>query len=185
MRRDSCREAIDPCGVWPYVLATVPLSTPAGWGLLAAVVLFVAFLLFKSRVSLSPRDPAIAEARRKIKRAKKRARQAADDREARVRAWLDAARIARDELDRPRLAASFALRAARVDPDHVTAITMMAESFREAGRYRAAEKFLWRRLDGPHGPGYDAAFEQLVALYEGPMRKRERAQALRAMRRAS
>jgi len=145
-------------------------------------MLFAAFLLLKSRVSLLPRDPAIVEARRRIRAAKKRARKAATDSEARVRAFLDAARIARDELERPRLAASYALRAARVDPDHVTAITMMAECFREAKRYRAAEKFLWRRLDGPNGPGYDAAFEQLVALYEGPMRKRERAQALRAMR---
>jgi hypothetical protein len=149
---------------------------------LAAVVLFVAFVLFKSRVSLLPRDPTLTEARRKIRAAKKRARKAGDDTEGRVRAWLDAARIARDELDRPRLAASFALRAARVDPDHVTAITMMADTFKEAQRYRAAEKFLWRRLDGPYGPGYDAAFDELVELYEGPMRKRERAQALKAMR---
>jgi hypothetical protein len=149
---------------------------------LAAVVLFAAFLLLKSRVSLLPRDPAIAEARRRIREAKKGARKAAGDDAARVRALLDAARIARDDLESPRLAASYALRAARVDPDHVTAITLMAASFREAGRYRAAEKFLWRRLDGPKGPGYDAAFEELLSLYDGPMHERERAQALRSMR---
>lgn len=158
------------------------MTNPAGWGLLAAVILFAAFLLLKSRFSFLPRDPSVGAARKRIRAAKKRARAAANDPDARVQAFLDAAAIAREDLGRPRLAASYALRASRADPDHVEAITLMAEAFREAKRFRAAEKFLWRRLDGPTGPGYDAAFEQLVALYEGPMRRRERAQALKAMR---
>ncbi len=158
------------------------LTTPAGWALLATVILFAAFLLLKSRISFLPRDPAVGDARKRIRAAKKRARKAAGDRDARVKALLDAAQIAREDLGRPRLAASYALRASRANPNHAGAITLMAETFREAKRYRAAEKFLWRRLDGPTGVGYDAAFEQLLALYDGPMHRRERAQALRTMR---
>ncbi len=157
-------------------------DTPAGYGLVAAVLLFVVFLLFKATVGLRPRDPAMAEARRRIGEAKLRARAAGTDTEARVRAWLEAARIARDELARPRLAASFAHRAVKFGPNDVEAIGTMAQCFREAKRYRALERFLWRRLDGDAGPGYDRAFDELLSLYEGPMRKRERAHALQKLK---
>lgn len=145
-------------------------------------MLFVGFLLLKSRVSLRPRDPVRAEATRKIREAKKRARDGAGDDRARLEAWLEASRVALEELGRPRLAGSFAVRAAQIDPDSEEAYALMADSFRDAKRYRALERFLWRRLDGPRGPGYDRAFAELVDLYQGPMHAPERAHALEAMR---
>lgn len=157
-------------------------DTPAGWGLLAAVILFVAFLLLKSRIPLLPRDPADREARRRIGEAKRRARAAGADRAARARAWLDAAAIALEDLDDANLAASCAKRAVRADPDDAEALDAVIGALEAAGRERALERFLWRRLQGPTGPAYDRAFEKLLALYDGPLRRPERAAALRALR---
>lgn len=157
-------------------------ETPAGWGLLAAVLLFVVFLLVKSRVPLLPRDPALAEARRRIGAAKRRARGAGSDGALRAQAWLEAAGIALDELEDAGLSASYAKRASRAAPDDARAIAAVIEALRNANRHRALERYLWRRLQGPTGPAYDRAFEELLALYDGPLRRPERAAALRALR---
>lgn len=157
-------------------------ETPAGWGLLVAVVLFAGFLLLKSRVALLPRDPRIADARRRIADAKRAARAARDDASARARAWLDAAKIALDELGNAGLSASFAKRAARNSPADPAPVEAVITALRRARRNRALERYLWRRLQGETGPAYDRAFEELLTLYEGPLRKPERAAALRALR---
>lgn len=157
-------------------------ETPAGWGLLAAVTLFVAFLLLKSRIPLLPRDPAVAEARRRIAEARRRARRAGADPGARARAWLEAAAIALDELEDPGRSASYAKRASRADPDDAQAVRAVIGALRASGRHRALERYLWRRLQGPTGEAYDRAFEELLSLYEGPLRRPERAAALRALR---
>lgn len=157
-------------------------ETPAGWGLLVAVALFVGFLLLKSRVALLPRDPAQVAARRRIAEAKRRAKAARDDRPARARALLEAASIALEELDDPGLSASFGKRASRADPEDATAVDAVITAMRAARRHRALERYLWRRLQGPTGPAYDRAFEELLSLYDGPLRRPERAAALRALR---
>lgn len=172
---------IDQKGRGPYVACVMP-QTPAGWGLLLAGFLFLAFVLFKSRMSLLPRDPARAEARKRIAEAKRRARKARSDPARKARAWREAAQIALEDLRRPNLAGSYALRAVRVRPDDLAALEILVTALRGAKRYRALEKFLWRRLRGEPGPGYDKAYDALLELYEGPLRRRERAQALRAMR---
>jgi hypothetical protein len=152
---------------------------------LVVVALFLAFLLFKVWFGLLPANASRAEAKKRIAEAKRRARQAGKDRNARATAWREAARVALDELERPSLAGSYAQRAVRAQPDDVHAIALLSEALRTAGRYRTLDRLLWRRLRGKPGPGYDRAFEELLALYEGPMRRREQAQALRAMRRRS
>ncbi len=157
-------------------------ETPAGWGLLAAVVLFLGFLLLKSRVALLPRDPAVVEARRRIAEAKRRARIAGPDRKLRASAWLEAAAVALQELEDPALSASYAKRASRAAPDDASAVAAVIGALRASGRHRALERYLWRRLQGPTGEAYDRAFEELLALYEGPLRRPERAAALRALR---
>ena len=157
-------------------------ETPAGWGLLVAVVLFVGFILLKSRIPLLPRDPAVVAARRRIAAAKRRAKAAREDRRVRAEAWRQAAGIALDELDDPGLAASYAMRASRADPDDADAVSAVIRALHAGGRTRALERHLWRRLQGPTGDAYDRAFEQLLALYDGPLRKPERAAALRALR---
>jgi len=161
-------------------------ETPAGWGLVAAVVLFAAFLVVKSLVSLRPEDPARARARRRIAEAKRRARGAGADRRARARAWLVAADIALEELDNPGLAASYARRAGRADPEDPAPVSLVARALRKSRRLRTLERFLWRRLQVTgSGPAYEHAFDELLHLYEGPLRRPERAAALRSMRAAA
>lgn len=155
----------------------------ASWGLLVAVVLFVGFLVFKSRLPLVGADPARANARKRIADAKRRARDSGADRARRARAWRDAAGIALDELRRPNLAASYARRAERADPDDAESVGMLARVLRRATRYRALEKLLWRRLaDDKRGDAWDRAFDELLSLYEGPLRRPAQARVLRKLR---
>ena len=79
-------------------------------------------------------------------------------------------------------------RAERLDPNDVEAVGMLAVSLRRAARYRALERFLWRRLAGgpePDRAGYERAFSELLKLYEGPLRRPETAEGLRRMREQS
>jgi hypothetical protein len=157
-------------------------QTPSGWALLVALAAFVAFLLFKSRFSLLPRSETRKEARTRIAEAKRAARSAGDDDHARASAWRRAARIALDDLRRPGLAASYARRALRVSADDVEAMEITVDALTRVRRLRALEKLLWRRLEGEPGPGYERAWDELLALYEGPLRRRAQARALRQLR---
>jgi hypothetical protein len=158
-------------------------DSPAGWALLIAVLLFVAFLALKSRIAVSRGTPEQADARRRIGEAKRRARETSDGK-ARAAAWREAAAIALDGLQRPSLAASYARRAERADPDDVGAVEILTVALRRASRYRALERFLWRRLAGAPGASHDRAFESLCELYDGPLRRPVWTQALRSLRRA-
>lgn len=157
---------------------------PTTWALLAALALFVAFLVVKSRIPLTGRDPARVEARKKLLGIKQRAREARDDPKARARAWREAASVALDELGRPNLAAAFARRADRADPEDVASLQVLAEAMRRGRRYRGLEKLLWRRLAEDHASGVRAerAFELLLQLYDGPMRRPHQATVLRTLR---
>ena len=84
------------------------------------------------------------------------------------------------------MAASYARRAERANPDDAAAVRVLSLSLREAGRLRALERLLWRRLaQEGHGPAHLKAYDELIALYAGPLRCPERATVLRRMRRAS
>ena len=74
----------------------------------------------------------------------------------------------------------------RLDPADADAVGLLALSLRKASRFRALERFLWRRLadDAPGGAAYERAYSELLALYEGPLRRPEMASALRSMRAA-
>ena len=92
----------------------------------------------------------------------------------------DAATIALEELARPSLAASYARRAERIDPGDAQAVSLVALTLRRAARYRALERFLWRRLaEHAPGAGRDSIERELCALYEGPLRRPEIAAGLR------
>jgi hypothetical protein len=155
---------------------------PASWVLLAAVILFVLFMLVKLRVPLTGPSERV-EAKRRLGDVKQRVRDAHDDPQGRARALREAANVALEELGQPNLAASYARRAERADPEDTSAVHVLAVALRRANRYRALEKLLWRRLaNAPPGPVYERAFEELLSLYEGPMRRRAQAKVLRELR---
>lgn len=156
------------------------------WALLGAVVVFVLFLALKSRLG---GDASTKAARESLARAKRNVRDATTP-VARAAAWREAARVALDELERPGLAATFARRAEREDPIHDEALPLLARTMRSAQRHQALTKLLWRRLaevplDSPHA---DRLMTELLALYEGPLRRPAQASVLRTLwqaRRAS
>jgi hypothetical protein len=175
-------------------------SEPTSLALVLVGLLFAAFILLKLYRPAVTRTPQGKEARRRIIEAKNRARDRSLQPGLRASAWREAAAAALEGLRHPSLAATYARRAERLDPDDAEAVGLLAMSLRRAARYRALERFLWRRLaatgsaaGGPvaaggspapePGAGYDRAFSELLKLYEGPLRRPEIAEALRAMRR--
>ncbi|MDQ3037789.1 MAG: hypothetical protein M3Y87_35675, partial [Myxococcota bacterium] len=93
------------------------------------------------------------------------------------------AEIALAELRRPRLALRYARWADEATPGDAATIELIARTMRRTGRHRALERFLWRSMDTHRGgPAEAAAFDALLALYEGPLNAPERARVLRAMR---
>jgi hypothetical protein len=156
------------------------------WLLLVVGALFLSYLFVKMRGALVPGTPAKREARRLIERAKRRAREPGRSAKERADAWREAAMVALEQLERPNLAASYARRAERADPEDPAAVKVLSLTFREAGRLPALERLLWRRLSQvPKGAAFTRAFAELVSLYEGPLRRPERAMVLRRLRDAS
>jgi hypothetical protein len=155
--------------------------------LLVAGGVFLLYVLLKSRVSFVPRTAEARAARQRIGQAKKRARLASAPIAERAAAWREAADTALSELDRPDLAASYALRAERLDPEDRAAVGLLSLAMRKSTRLRALEKLLWRRLDSHvvASPAYEEAFTQLNDLYTGPLRAPERARALQKLRKPS
>jgi hypothetical protein len=156
------------------------------WVLLLVGALFFAYLFVKLKLSLLPGTPAVREAKRQIEQAKRRAREPGRTPKERADAWREAAMVALEQLERPNLAASYARRAERADPEDAAAVRILSRTMREAGRLRALERLLWRRLSQvPSGAAFTRAFAELVSLYEGPLRRPERALVLRRLRDAS
>lgn len=151
------------------------------WALLVVVVLFVIFVIVKSRIPLF-RDPELVEARRRVRAAKAKAREAKGDPKARAAAYREAAEAAL-EVGRTGLAASYARRADKADPDAEGGVRLIARAMRAGERHRALEKLLWQRLDGVDLQGERARrlFDELLALYDGPLHRRAQAQVLRQM----
>lgn len=153
--------------------------SPLGIGLLVATGLFGLFVLLKSRYSLVGKQPGLKEARQRFAAAKARARASHADPEAHATALREAALIALEELSRPNLAASYARRAARAAPNDGESIRVAALAMRRAHRYAALERLLWRRLDQELGE--ESSFRELIALYEGPLKRPAQARVLRAL----
>ena len=152
------------------------------WILLAAVLLFVTFLVIKSRIALF-RDPELAASRKRLGEARALARSAKDDRALRAKAYREAATIALDELGRSGLAASYARRADRADPEKGQSLKLLSRAMTRAGRHRGLEKLLWRRLDEVALDSERAGhlMDELVTLYEGPLRRHYTARVLRTL----
>lgn len=155
------------------------------YSLFLAAIGFAAYLGWRLHLALlRPRDDAEARRRYRDLRAASRA-----ERNPKIKAslYLEAARSALLELERPNLAASLARRAERLDPSSDEALPLLIEAMIEADRLRALERLLLRKLDrlGADEPSYAAAFGALLKLYEGPLRLPEKAKLLRRLQKDS
>jgi hypothetical protein len=152
--------------------------------LVLAGMAIVAFVLFKPQLIGRARSPTAAAARKAIAAAKQRARDAGAGTSARAAALREAALLALNELHQPGLAASFARRAERLDPQNADTFGLLASSLRNASRFRALERMLWRRLGSAHITESDCqrALEELISLYQGPLKRTEIALALQRFR---
>ena len=150
--------------------------------LVIAGTFFVAFLLVRL---LSLRVPAgrtreAEQARAELADVLRRARDRALGDSERASALREAAEISLDRLQRPGLAASYARRAERMDPEDSAVVSVLSRAMWRRARYRALERLLWKRLarTGMHGPSANAAIKELVGLYRGPLRRPEIADGL-------
>jgi hypothetical protein len=153
---------------------------------LALVLAGIAFVVFLLAKLLLPRGVSRSGRRaeqRRLMEAQGRARDHALPVADRAAALRDAAAIALDELRRPGLAASYARRAERLDPRDGEAVGLLASALRQAARFRALERLLWRRLgEGePSDAGHERALRELISLYEGPLKRPEIATGLRKL----
>ncbi len=157
-----------------------------GIALAVAGALFLLYVLVRLRISLVPTTPEARTAQQRIQEAKVRARKPGVTPQERAEAWRDAALAALEGLKRPNLAASYARRAERACPQDAVAVQVLSLSMREAGRLRALERLLWRRLaedgDGPLRAAHNRVYEELIQLYDGPLKCPERAIVLRRMK---
>ncbi|MCS6798628.1 MAG: hypothetical protein NZ898_08860 [Myxococcota bacterium] len=145
-----------------------------------AVALLVTWIAARAVLASRGRRGVPSERRAELDGLKARAR-AGTEPEARAAAWLEAARLAM-QVRRPDLAASYALRARRAAPRSTEAIDALVRALRARRRYRALERLLWRALaEQDDAPVRTHLLEALVSLYEGPLRDRHRARALRRL----
>ncbi len=161
-------------------------ADPLSLALAIAGALFLFYVLLKLRYSLLPASAEVRDVKRRIQQAQVRAHDRSASAEVRARAFCEAAQVALEELGRPNLAASYARRAQRVDPSLAEPVRLLSMSLQRGGRLRALERLLWRRLAHEDtSPGYQCAYDELVKLYSGPMKKPDRAAVLKRMRTAS
>jgi hypothetical protein len=104
----------------------------ASWALLVAVVLFIVFVLVKSRFPLVARGPSSVEGRKRVAELKREVKRAAEAPPAeRARVLRRAAAEALEE-GRPQLAASWARRADRVDPGDASTVGLLSRAMRRS-----------------------------------------------------
>jgi hypothetical protein len=154
---------------------------------LVAGVLFVAFLMFKLLPVTGGVGDAAALPRRRMTEARKRASDRSLGARERASALREAAGIALEELGRPGLAASYARRAERLDPESTEVVGLLALTMRRASRLSALERLLWRRVaEGqPESAPAQRAVQELIALYDGPLKRPEVGEALRRLSRTT
>ncbi len=150
--------------------------------LLAAGALFVAFVFLKLLAPVRGGAAQGREGKRRIAEAMARARDRALTAAQRAAALREAAAIAL-EIGRPGLASSYAHRAERLDPHDAAAVGLLATALRRASRFRALERLLWRRIAGGDAgdEGGTRALQELIALYDGPLKRPEIAAGLRKL----
>lgn len=123
-----------------------------------------------------------APARLEISRAISVASDTAREPAVRAAALVKAGRAALGELGKARLAAHHAEWAHRLAPAHPDVVALAVDALTPIRAYARLERLLWVSLDASEGAARDTALDALAVLYEGPMRRPERARALRRLR---
>jgi hypothetical protein len=177
------------CAVAPVLgVFWAPMNDQArSLALVIAGLAFVAFLLGKLLLPLgSRRRPAYRQGQARLAEARRRARDRGLSVAERATALREAAVAALEDLERPNLAASYARRAERLEPENADAVGLVASSLRRTSRFRALERMLWRRLSSTESSSgsYQRALHELIDLYAGPLKRPEVAEALRRMSQA-
>jgi hypothetical protein len=154
-----------------------------GIAVVVAGAAFVLFLLFKLLRPQGGRGAAARAARERIAAAQRRGADRTATPALRAAALREAALIALEELRSPNLASSYARRAQRLDPGSAESLGLLANALRRASRYSALERLLWRRLaDGDlQTDTYGRALDELIDLYEGPLKRPDVSRALRSL----
>jgi hypothetical protein len=158
-------------------------TDPQSLVLFAGGCLFLLYLVVRMMVLRRGRSAATAAAHAQITQAKRRAADQALPVTERAAALRQAALVALESLRRPGLAASYARRAERLDPQAAESTTLLAAALRQGGKYRALERMLWRRMSQQEKSSAEfvKALGELLSLYEGPLHRPEVAAALRKM----
>jgi len=150
------------------------------WILLAALAAFALFIFLNA---WWPRSISAErkEAWRRLQHAKRRARRASDPKDQALM-WQQAADAAL-VLGQTHQAATFALNAERAAPKDGAVLASVTSILKKTARYAALEHYLWRRLSLSElgAEEFDHFFNELVALYEGPMRRVGWAKTLRRL----
>jgi hypothetical protein len=104
----------------------------------------------------------------------------------RASAFVEAGREANDALRKPRLAARYAHYAHELAPGDPTVVAFTIEAMRLAKRHVGLERALWLSLDrAADDTTFETARAALVALYDGPLKRPERARVLAKLERAA
>jgi hypothetical protein len=102
--------------------------------------------------------------------------------EERARALVEAGRAALTKLEKPRLAAHHAEWAHEILPADADVVELAITALSASRGYARLERLLWTSLDASEDPALRArVVDALGSLYEGPMRRPERARALRRL----
>jgi hypothetical protein len=156
--------------------------TETNAALLAAALLFFLFIATQALLPALAGRKARRAAHSQISNAVARGSDEKRPAPERAAAYREASELALIELHRPRLAVRYALWADKAAPNEAATISLVARAMTRAKKHRALERYLWKALDAaPAGEAHAAAFDALIALYEGPLHGPERARVLRAL----
>lgn len=156
-----------------------PEWTPYALGTVAA--LLVAYVVFMGIVPTLRRRQGTAAARAKMSKAVAEGSDTRRSAEERARALRDAAKIALEELRRPRLAARYTEWSQKLVPGDEAVVPLAVAAFGAARRFAALERLLWSTLAASKDARHSPALGALETLYEKSLRRPERAAALRAL----
>jgi hypothetical protein len=165
----------------PELVSLPPWMMP----LLAALAGLLALLVVvQGLLPVLRRPPGAPAARARLSAAVARGSDATQPAAERARAFVEAGREARDALQRPRLAARYAHHAHALAPGQLDVVAFAVSTMRAARRHVGLERALWISMDrAADDATFEAARSALVALYEGPLKRPERARVLAGLRR--
>lgn len=149
--------------------------------LLVVAVAFVALVAVRGILPALRARRAAAPARLSISRAVSVASDAQRPAAERAAALVEAGRAALGELHKPRLAAHHAEWAHRIAPADPDVVALAIDALTRIRGHARLERLLWVSLDASEGHARARVLEALADLYDGPMRRPERARALRRL----